>query len=97
MKELPTNLRRLVYFHHRSAREFAETLGTTERAVSAWLNGKREPSYKTVTALAHVYGVDPVTLDGDPYKFAARLADPDRIEATEKAISSTKRDRLKAV
>ena len=65
--------------------------------MSAWLNGKREPSYKTVMAIANTYGVDPVTLDGDPYKFAARLADPDRIQATEEMIASTKRARLKAV
>ena len=95
---LPLNLRRLIYFHHKSAREFAEVVGTTERTVSAWLNGKREPSYKTAMQLSKIYGVDPVLLDGDPLKFAKRLCDPERIEQAEQEnIPKAKRGGLKAV
>ena len=101
MDTLPLNLRRLAYFHHKSAKEFAETLGTTERAVSAWLTGKRKPSYKTAMEITRVYGVDPVSVEGDPIKFAQRLADPVRIDNAEHAIrdvqTTRKRELIKPV
>ncbi len=80
MDTLPLNLRRLIFWHHKSAKEFAETLGTTERTVSAWLNGKREPSYSMAMKMARIYGVDPSLFDGDPVKFGTQLADPKRDE-----------------
>ena len=72
---LPVNLRRLIFWHHKSAKEFAEMLGTTERTVSAWLTGRREPSYSMAMKMAKVYGIDPSLLGGDPAKFGNQLAD----------------------
>ena len=100
-KSLPLNLRRLVYFHHPTAKEFAETIGTTERAVSAWLTGKRSPSYQTALRIAEVYGIDAAALEGDPVKFAGKLAHPPRIAHTEDAVpgalKKTRRAKLQAV
>ena len=95
---LPLNLRRLIYFHHKSAREFAQTLGTTERTVSAWLNDEREPSYKMAMTIAKAYGVGPELLEGDPLKFAKSLADPERIEqAEDEGIPKAKRGGFKTI
>ena len=33
--DFPTNLRRLVFFHHTSAREAAKTIGVSEHALGA--------------------------------------------------------------
>jgi hypothetical protein len=48
--------------------------------------------------MSKIYGVDPVVLEGDPLKFAARLADPERIDHAEReGIPKAKRGGLKPV
>lgn len=99
---LALNLHRLVYFHHRTARDAADVIGVAERTLNAWLNGKRSPSYSKLMDVAKVYRVDPSLLDGDPLKFAPQLGDPERIKLAEtegipEARKARKRERLHAV
>ena len=49
-------------------------------------------------AISKTYGVGPELLEGDPLKFAARLADPERIDHDEReGIPKAKRGGLKPV
>lgn len=79
-----TNLRRLLLFEHRTAKEAAEALGATQATVSRWLTGKRYPSAEALITIETKYGVSPRDLDGDPVDFAQILADPERIAYAEK-------------
>lgn len=97
MNDLATNLRRLVFFHHQSAREAVGVLGVSEHAVGAWIGGRREPTTKNLLRIADVYGVDPSKLAGDPYVFAPLLADAERMQRAEEQIAKARRERLKAV
>lgn len=94
--DLQTNLRRLVYFHHKSAREAADVLKTSERTLSAWMTGARVPAYENLMKLAGVYRIDPAALDGDPLKFAKQLADPERIERAEYEIAERRAESRRA-
>lgn len=82
-----TNLRRLVFFHHASAREAARALGVNEHAVSAWITGKRQPGGQALMAIDRLYGISPRELDLDEVEFAQRLANPDRMEYARKALA----------
>jgi transcriptional regulator with XRE-family HTH domain len=77
------NLRRLLFFHHPSAREAARTLGVSEHAVSAWLTGKRRPSLDALVKIAETYDVDSRVLMGDPLEFARHLGERERILTAE--------------
>jgi transcriptional regulator with XRE-family HTH domain len=77
------NLRRLVYFHHSSAREAAKILGVSEHAMSAWLTERRKPGLDSIMRIASLYDIDPRLLSGDPLAFARELADPARSEHAE--------------
>ena len=80
------NLRRLIYFHHLSAREAAKILGVSEHAISAWLTEKRKPGLDSIMRIAGLYDIDPRLLSGDPLAFARELADPARMEHAEANI-----------
>jgi transcriptional regulator with XRE-family HTH domain len=80
------NLRRLIYFHHSSAREAARVLGVSEHAMSAWMTEKLKPGLGSIMRIAGLYDVDPRLLSGDPLAFARELADPARIENAEANI-----------
>lgn len=80
------NLRRLLYFHHSSAREAAKVIGVSEHAMSAWLTEKRKPGLESIMRIAGLYDIDPRLLSGDPLAFAKELADPERIEHAEANI-----------
>jgi len=82
-----TNLRRLLSFHHETAREAALLLGISEHTVSAWLTGKRMPGRDGLLRLADTYDVDTRLLMGDPIEFARSLADPERIARAEANIA----------
>ncbi len=82
----PTNLRRLVMFHHSSAREAARALGVTEHAVSAWITGKRRPAAAGLLAIDRVYHVSPRDLDLPPEDFAQLLADRERMLAADENL-----------
>jgi transcriptional regulator with XRE-family HTH domain len=76
----PDNIRRLLLFHHHSAREAAEFLGVTPHAVSAWITGKRRPSSHFLLQVARLYDFDTRALVyGDDAEFARELARPERI------------------
>src|SRR5436190_490058 len=81
-----TNLRRLLSFHHETAREAALVLDVSEHTVSAWLTGKRMPGRDGLLKLADIYDIDTRLLMGDPVEFAASLADPERIAKAEANI-----------
>ena len=80
------NLRRLLYFHHSSAREAAKILGVSEHAMSAWLTEKRKPGLDSIMRIAGLYDIDPRLLSRDPLAFAKELADPERIKHAEANI-----------
>jgi transcriptional regulator with XRE-family HTH domain len=80
------NLRRLISFHHPSAREAAKILGVSEHAMSAWLTEKRKPGLDSIMRIAGLYDIDPRLLSGDPLAFARDLADPARIKNAEANI-----------
>jgi transcriptional regulator with XRE-family HTH domain len=82
------NLRRLLFFHHASAREAARVLGVSEHAVSAWLTGKRRPGLDAVRKITETYDVDSRLLFGDPYRFALLLGVRKRIEAVEAILGT---------
>ena len=89
-----SNLRRLLFFEHRSGKEAAEALGVTVATVSRWLTGKRYPSAEALIAIDKRYGISPRELDSDPIDFAQRLADPDRMMAvTKKRVEAIERKR----
>jgi transcriptional regulator with XRE-family HTH domain len=80
----PINLRRLLYFHHSSAREAARVLGVAEHTLSAWLTGKRRPGAAGLMAIDRTYHISPRDLDLPPADFAQLLADRERmVEAEE--------------
>jgi transcriptional regulator with XRE-family HTH domain len=81
-----TNLRRLIFWHHRSAREAARALGTSERTISQWLTGKRYPGGQALMTIDRTYGISPRDLDSDESEFAQRLADPDRINYAKRQL-----------
>jgi transcriptional regulator with XRE-family HTH domain len=83
---LALNLRRLIYFHHSSAREAAKILGVSEHAMSAWLTEKRKPGLDSIMRIAGLYDIDPRLLSGDPLAFARELSEPARIEHAEANI-----------
>jgi transcriptional regulator with XRE-family HTH domain len=85
------NLRRLLYFHHATAREAAAVIGVTEQAISGWLRGTRTQSLPVTMRTAEIYNIDPRALAGDPIDFAQVLADPDRIRTAEANIMRAKR------
>ena len=89
--DLAVNLRRLIYFHHWSAREAAKVIGVSEHAMSAWLTEKRKPGLDSVMRIAGLYDVDPRLLSGDQLAFAKELADPDRIQHAEANIGQVAR------
>lgn len=84
--DFAVNLRRLIYFHHWSAREAAKVIGVSEHAMSAWLTEKRKPGIDSVMRIAGLYDIDPRLLSGDQLAFAKELADPDRIQHAEANI-----------
>lgn len=84
--DFPLNMRRLLFFHHESARDASRVIGIAEQGVSAWLNGRRRPNMDTLLRIAEIYEVDPRFLTGDPLAFAQRLADPERIVRAERNI-----------
>ena len=84
--DLAVNLRRLIYFHHWSAREAAKVIGVSEHAMSAWLTEKRKPGIDSVMRIAGLYDIDPRLLSGDQLAFAKELADPERIQHAEANI-----------
>jgi transcriptional regulator with XRE-family HTH domain len=81
--DFAVNLRRLIYFHHWSAREAAKVIGVSEHAMSAWLTEKRKPGIDSVMRIAGLYDLDPRLLSGDQLAFAKELADPERIQHAE--------------
>jgi transcriptional regulator with XRE-family HTH domain len=83
-----TNLRRLLFFHHRSAREAARAIGTSERTVSQWLTGKRYPGGQALMTIDRAYGIGPRELDLDEVEFAQRLANPERMEYAREQLAS---------
>ena len=85
------NLRRLIYFHHWSAREAAKIIGVSEHAISAWLTEKRQPGLDSIMRIAGIYDIDPRLLSGDQLAFAKELADPDRIQNAEANIRHAER------
>ena len=80
------NLRRLLFFHHASAREAARALDVSEHAVSAWLTGKRRPSLDALVKITETYDIDSRALFGDPYDFALLLGVRKRIQAAEAVL-----------
>lgn len=50
-------------------REIADSLSVTEGAVSHWLSGRREPSIKTIRAMAALAGVSMQELFGDESRY----------------------------
>jgi transcriptional regulator with XRE-family HTH domain len=76
----PDNIRRLLLFHHHSAKEAAEFIGVSPHAVSAWITGKRRPSSHFLIQVARLYDFDTRALVyGDDVAFARELARPERI------------------
>ena len=86
LSNLAINLRRLIFFHHPSAREAARVIGVSEHAMSAWLTEKRKPGLDSHMRIAGIYDFDPRLLSGDPVAFARELADPGRIQNAEENI-----------
>jgi transcriptional regulator with XRE-family HTH domain len=89
--DFAVNLRRLISFHHWSAREASRTLGVSEHAMSAWLTEKRKPGLDSIMRIAGIYDLDPRLLSGDQLEFARELADPERIKNAESNIRSAGR------
>ena len=80
------NIRRLIFFHHRSQREAAHALGVSEHTVSRWLTGKTEPDGQALMRMAEIYGINPYRLNAEPTEFAKDLADAERITEAEKQV-----------
>jgi transcriptional regulator with XRE-family HTH domain len=80
------NLRRLLFFHHASAREAARALRVSEHTVSAWLTGKRRPNLDALVKIAETYDVDSRVLMGDPLEFARHLGERERILTAERNL-----------
>ena len=89
--DFAVNLRRLIYFHHWSAREAAKVIGVSEHAMSAWLTEKRKPGIDSVMRIAGIYDIAPRLLSGDQLEFAKELADPERIEHAEANVGHAAR------
>ena len=89
--DFAVNLRRLIYFHHWSAREAAKVIGVSEHAMSAWLTEKRKPGIDSVMRIAGLYDIDPRLLSGDQLAFAKELADPERIQHAEANVGHATR------
>jgi transcriptional regulator with XRE-family HTH domain len=86
MTPMAVNIRRLIFFHHRSQREAARALGLSEHTVSRWLTGKTEPDSQALMRMAEIYGINPYRLNADPTEFAKDLADAERIKEAEREV-----------
>ena len=89
--DFAVNLRRLIYFHHWSAREAARTLGVSEHAMSAWLTEKRKPGLDSIMRIAGIYDLDPRLLSGEQLEFARELGDSERIKNAEANVRNAGR------
>lgn len=89
--DFAVDLRRLIYFHHWSAREAAKVIGVSEHAMSAWLTEKRKPGIYSVMRIAGIYDLDPRLLSGDQLAFAkgARRPRADSARGGEHRARST--------
>ena len=83
---LAVNIRRLIFFDHRSQREAAQALGVSEHTVSRWLTGKTEPDSQALMRMAEVYGINPYRLNADPTEFAKDLADAERMSEADQQV-----------
>jgi transcriptional regulator with XRE-family HTH domain len=82
------NLRRLIFFHHRSAKGAAELLGVSQHAISAWLTGKRPPRMQHLLRTALLYNFDLGALTSESlFVFARELARPERIAFAEAQLA----------
>jgi transcriptional regulator with XRE-family HTH domain len=86
MENFRLNLRRLLFFHHATAREAARALDVSEHAVSAWLRGKRRPNLDALVKIAETYDIDSRVLMGDPLEFARHLGERERILTAERNL-----------
>jgi transcriptional regulator with XRE-family HTH domain len=86
LQPLAVNIRRLIFFHHRSQREAAQLLGVSEHTVSRWIRGKTEPDSQALMKMAEVYGINPYRLSVEPTEFAKDLADAERIKQAERKV-----------
>lgn len=48
--------------HHMTGRDIAERIGVHDSAVSRWRSGKGVPTMEALSALAELFGVDPLRL-----------------------------------
>jgi len=51
------NLRNLRISRRMTQMELAEKLGTSQSAIAAWENSKREPDFRTISRIADYFGV----------------------------------------
>ena len=82
------NLPRLLGLHKLSAVHAAQILHISPMAFSAWRSGSREPSLRTVLAIAEFFEVSADGLMTMPFRDLLRseLGDPDRFKRVEAKI-----------
>ena len=91
------NLRKLLALHELTGAQAAKVLGTTPQAVSAWLQGRRPPSSKSLFAIGQVFGIDPTRLaNEDTQTLLPVFGDQDRYAETQARLQMQLRS-LKAV
>lgn len=91
------NLRKLLALHELTGAQAAKVLGTTPQAVSAWLQGRRPPSSKSLFAIGQVFGIDPTRLASeDTQTLLPVFGDQDRYAETQARLKKQLRS-LKAV
>jgi transcriptional regulator with XRE-family HTH domain len=82
------NFVRLLGLHRLSQHFTAQLLGVSEATMSAWMNGKSQPSLGKAIGIADLFQVSTDRLMGAGFAdlLAHELADPDRFERVEARI-----------
>lgn len=82
------NFVRLLGLHRLSQHFTAQLLGVSEATMSAWMNGKSQPSLGKAIGIADLFQLSTDRLMGAEFAdlLAHELADPDRFERAEARI-----------
>jgi transcriptional regulator with XRE-family HTH domain len=91
------NLRRLLAWHGLTNKQAAELLGTTEKTIGSWTNGRSEPSGRLLREIAEYFAVDAVRLFGDPEVFGEDISSVTRWRAVAENAAEYRRKRIREV
>lgn len=92
MMSISKNIKKLRLEHNLSQKEFAKIAGVSDKAVSTWENGTKEPRMGTIQKIADFFGIkkSDIIEDNDDYL-------PELTEKDEREIESDLEDMMNSM